>query len=79
MTPLVRSMTGFGRGEASGEAGRVTVEVKAVNHRFSEVVFRMPRQFSALEDRVRRLVRGRGRGGRSRSYVAGSPRPRPGR
>lgn len=53
---MARSMTGFGRGESTGEAGRIVVEMKAVNHRFSEVVFRMPRQFNALEDPARKLV-----------------------
>jgi uncharacterized protein (TIGR00255 family) len=52
----VRSMTGFGRGEFAGEAGRIVVEMKAVNHRFSEVVFRMPRQFNALEESARKLI-----------------------
>lgn len=73
MKLLVRSMTGFGRGEASGDVGRVTVEVKAVNHRFSEVVFRMPRQFSGLEDRVRKLVLGKVSRGRFEVYVAWEP------
>jgi len=53
---LARSMTGFGRGEAAGDFGRIVVEMKAVNHRFSEVVFRMPRQFNAMEDPARKLV-----------------------
>jgi uncharacterized protein (TIGR00255 family) len=52
----IRSMTGFGRGESAGEAGRIVVEMKAVNHRFSEVVFRMPRQFNALEEGARKLI-----------------------
>ena len=52
----IRSMTGFGRGEFAGEAGRIVVEMKAVNHRFSEVVFRMPRQFNALEEAARKLI-----------------------
>lgn len=61
---MVRSMTGFGRGEAAGPAGRLTVEVRAVNHRFSEVMVRLPRQLGALEERVRkevlaRIARGR--------------------
>ncbi len=73
MKLLVRSMTGFGRGEASGDVGRVTVEVKAVNHRFSEVVFRMPRQFSGLEERVRKLVLGKVSRGRFEVYVAWEP------
>lgn len=53
---MVRSMTGFGRGVATGEIGKITVEMKAVNHRFSEVVFRMPRQFNALEDQAKRSI-----------------------
>lgn len=53
---MVRSMTGFGRGEGLGEPGRIVVEMKAVNHRFSEVVFRMPRQFNGLEDAARKRV-----------------------
>ena len=61
---LVRSMTGFGRGEAAGDFGRFTVEIKSVNHRFAEVVVRMPRSLSPLEDRLRKQVTeavGRGR------------------
>lgn len=54
--PMVRSMTGFGRGEATANLGKITVEMKAVNHRFSEVVFRMPRQFNAHEDAARKLI-----------------------
>jgi len=53
---MARSMTGFGRGEASGDLGRIVVEIKAVNHRFSEVVFRMPRQFTPLEENARKLI-----------------------
>lgn len=53
---MIRSMTGFGRGEAAGEYGRLVVEIKSVNHRFSEVVFRMPRAFMALEEQGRKLI-----------------------
>ncbi|HYF95715.1 MAG TPA: YicC/YloC family endoribonuclease [Symbiobacteriaceae bacterium] len=67
---LVRSMTGFGRGEAGGDLGRIIVEMKAVNHRFSEVVFRMPRQFAALEEPARKLVQGRVSRGRVDVFVS---------
>lgn len=53
---MIRSMTGFGRGEANGPAGRITVECRAVNHRFCEVSFRMPRQLARLEEQARKLV-----------------------
>ena len=55
----VRSMTGFGRGEASGESIAVTVEVRSVNHRHLDVALRLPRSLAALELDVRRLVQSR--------------------
>jgi uncharacterized protein (TIGR00255 family) len=67
---MVRSMTGFGRGEVTGDLGRIVVEMKAVNHRFSEVVFRMPRQFNALEDQARKLIQGRVSRGRIDVFVS---------
>lgn len=70
---MVRSMTGFGRGEASGPAGRLTVEVKAVNHRFSEVVVRYPRQLAALEEKVRKEVQARIARGRVDVFLAWEP------
>src|SRR5438445_13857903 len=56
---MVRSMTGFGRGEASGESIAVTVEVRSVNHRHLAVALRLPRSLAALELDVRRLVQSR--------------------
>ncbi len=49
-----RSMTGFGRGLASGETGRVLVEIRSYNHRFLDLSIRMPGELSGLEDRVRK-------------------------
>lgn len=46
---MVRSMTGFGRGEASAEGVRLTVEVKTVNHRYFSAALRLPREYAALE------------------------------
>ncbi|MBC7104800.1 MAG: YicC family protein [Firmicutes bacterium] len=56
---MVRSMTGFGRGEAIVNDCHVVVELKALNHRYQEVVFRLPRALAPLEERLRRLVRER--------------------
>ena len=56
---MVRSMTGFGRAEASGESIAVTVEVRSVNHRHLDVALRLPRSLAALELDVRRLVQSR--------------------
>ncbi|HEY3248376.1 MAG TPA: YicC/YloC family endoribonuclease [bacterium] len=61
---MVRSMTGYGSATAATTAGRFTVEMRSVNHRFSEILVRLPRDLSALEDQVRaavqmRVLRGR--------------------
>lgn len=53
---MLRSMTGFGRGEHTGRLKQVTVEIKAVNNRFGEIQVRLPSQYAALEERVRRFL-----------------------
>ena len=50
---MVRSMTGYGRGEAADEQLSVIVELKSVNHRFFEATVRAPRQFAFLEDKLK--------------------------
>ena len=61
---MIRSMTGFAAvsREATGE--QVHVTVKSVNHRFLDVVVKMPHALAGLDGRVRalaqqRLTRGR--------------------
>lgn len=53
---MTKSMTGFGRGEYTSANKQITVEIKSINHRYSEVIVRLPRQYSALEETIRRLV-----------------------
>lgn len=53
---MIRSMTGYGRAEAQTPFGRFTVEMRSVNHRFGEVLVRLPRDLAPLEDRVRTAV-----------------------
>jgi uncharacterized protein (TIGR00255 family) len=53
---MLKSMTGFGRGEYLDAEHRFVVEIKAVNHRFNEIVIRMPKQLGSLEDKIRRTV-----------------------
>jgi uncharacterized protein (TIGR00255 family) len=56
---MIRSMTGYGRRESAWAGGAVVVEVRAVNHRFCEVVLRLPRPLATLEDELRALVQRR--------------------
>ncbi|MGI9859885.1 YicC/YloC family endoribonuclease [Moorella naiadis] len=54
---MLNSMTGYGRGEASGAGKTVTVELKAVNQRFLDLVLRLPRAYGALEERIRQELK----------------------
>ncbi|MFZ5648499.1 MAG: YicC/YloC family endoribonuclease [Bacillota bacterium] len=67
---MPKSMTGFGRGEAIGQGKKFTVELKSVNHRFAEVVLRMPKQLFSLEEKARRLILERVARGRVDGYVS---------
>lgn len=53
---LIKSMTGFGRGEFSQGTSTFTVDVRSVNHRYCDISVRMPRSMSVLEERVREFV-----------------------
>jgi uncharacterized protein (TIGR00255 family) len=53
----MRSMTGFGAGEHPFGAGKLTVEVRAVNHRFLDVRVRAPRELAELSPFVEQLAR----------------------
>lgn len=61
---MTNSMTGFGRAETSGLGYSFAVEMKSVNHRFLEIVVKLPRYLNSLEENVRKLIQdqlGRGR------------------
>src|SRR5215813_10723496 len=59
----LRSMTGFAqvKGQLGGSDGRLqfTLSIKAVNHRFLDLHFRMPAESDALEMKLRRLLKER--------------------
>lgn len=58
-SPVVRSMTGFGRGEARGAAWSIGVETRSVNHRYLDLSLRLPPVLAPLELEIRRLVQSR--------------------
>ena len=53
---MIKSMTGFGRGIHQAEGKEFQIEIKTVNHRYSDVFVKIPRQISFLEERVRNLA-----------------------
>ena len=52
----MKSMTGFGRGAASGEDFTVAVEIKTVNNRYLDIHLRVSQELSAIETIIRRRV-----------------------
>ncbi|MCM3726005.1 YicC family protein [Neobacillus cucumis] len=67
---MVISMTGFGRGKTESAAFSVNVEIKTVNHRFSEMNIRMPRQLLKIEDKLKKILSQHIRRGRVEVYVS---------
>jgi len=53
---MIKSMTGYGRGEYAGETGSYLVEVSSSNHRFLEVKARLPRGWLGYEARMEREI-----------------------
>lgn len=61
---MIKSMTGFGRSEYSDGKRNITVEIKSVNHRYSDISIKMPRRYGFAEDKVKNIVKSRLRRGK---------------
>ena len=55
---MAKSMTGFGRGVYTDELRSVTVELRSVNHRYSDITVKMPRRYQFAEDTIKNIVKG---------------------
>ena len=66
---MIRSMTGYGKGEAAGASGRCVVEVRTVNHRYGEVTVKLPRSFLAYEHELRKAAANRIKRGKADLFV----------
>lgn len=55
---MIKSMTGFGHGETSNAANqKVTVEMKAVNHRYCDISLKLPKKFTMFEAALRTIMK----------------------
>ena len=50
-------MTGFGRAEYSDGKRNITVEIRTVNHRYSDIAIKMPRRYSFAEDKIKNKIK----------------------
>lgn len=53
---MIKSMTGFGRGTYENEGRNYTVEIKSVNHKYSDINIKLPRFLNSLENDVRKKI-----------------------
>lgn len=53
---MIKSMTGFGRGKYENGERTYTVEIKSVNHKYSDINVRLPRFLNSVEDKIRKRV-----------------------
>ncbi|MCI7247987.1 MAG: YicC family protein [Clostridiales bacterium] len=54
---MIKSMTGFGRGEYSDGKRNVIAEIKTVNHRYADISVKMPKRYSFAEEKIKSLIK----------------------
>jgi uncharacterized protein (TIGR00255 family) len=67
---MIRSMTGYGRGESSGKFGTIKVDIKTLNHRFFDMSARLPEGLAIFEDKIREYVQKKVKRGRANLSVS---------
>ena len=53
---MIKSMTGFGRTKLVKDLREYQVEMKSVNHKYSDINIKLPRSISYLEEDIRKIV-----------------------
>lgn len=66
---MLKSMTGYGKGETKRDGYHITSELKTVNHRYSNIYIHIPGYLSALESTLHKLVKDRIDRGRVDLYL----------
>lgn len=66
---MLKSMTGYGRGECNRYNRKFVVEIKSVNHRYNDISVKLPRILTGTEDAVRKSVSSRVNRGKTDVYI----------
>ena len=54
---MLKSMTGFGRGDGETTLGKVFVETRSVNHRYCDINIKLPKRLTPFENRIKEIIR----------------------
>lgn len=52
----MKSMTGFGRSKVEENSREYVVEIKSVNHKYSDISIKMPRNIICFEENIRKII-----------------------
>ena len=66
---MIKSMTGFGRGESTNEVHHFNVEIKTVNHRYNDIIVKMPKHINYLEEKIKKTIKDKINRGRVEVYI----------
>jgi len=69
MNIMLMSMTGFGRGESSDKSHIFTVEMKSLNHRYNDIIIKMPKHINYMEENIKKMIKKRIKRGRVEVYI----------
>ena len=53
---MIKSMTGFGRGAVKVKNGKISVEIKTVNHKFFDAAIRLPGNLAVFEEKIKEVL-----------------------
>ncbi|MGN0539356.1 MAG: YicC/YloC family endoribonuclease [Candidatus Fimenecus sp.] len=67
---MIRSMTGYGRAQATVDSMNITVEIKSVNHRYFEFSSRVPRNYGFLDEKLKSYINTLVSRGKTECYVS---------
>lgn len=66
---MIRSMTGFGHSTATAHGFKIEIDMKSVNHRYLEISVRLPREWLAFEEPMKKRIQQQIKRGRVDVFV----------
>ena len=65
----MKSMTGYGEASQNIRGGKVTVQIRSLNHRHLDLQLRVPREYLSIEEEIRKRIREKVSRGRIELFV----------
>ena len=66
---MIKSMTGFGKSHLIKNEREYQIEIKSVNHRYLDISIKMPKQFTYLEEEIKKVISSKVNRGKIEVYI----------